>query len=317
MRALIFLLGWPALAAAAIGDPCDAMDCPPGEICVGVDERYCTKRCPPGGCPEGFVCDRSSGIPVCLRERPPVPRAGFGEPCGVGVMECEDDLTCATDGVSQFCTRACRGPGSCPEGFRCAPGENPACAPRAGASGFGEPCATRGCLDPLECIEHPSRQGPFCTQDCSAGITCSADWVCDGVRCLPPQPALPGFGEACILESDDPSQIGCAGDLRCIVDGLDTYCTRACSSQDRCPDGYGCVAQPDGRGECRRGAEDDFAFRPQEMRDIPMRPAPPSDAGPPMAEEGGGGDGCNAVGSLDLGAGLFGLLGLVLRRRRG
>ena len=315
----VFLL--PIGASAAIGDPCPNGDeCVPGEVCVGMQEKYCTARCPAGGCPDGFYCDNiGGGLRVCVQGEPSMGgTVEFGGDCSE--QACVETLICVADDDRRFCSRACNGPGSCPDGYRCAGGETPACAPRNGPPGFGEACANgTDCAEPLECIERPSRQRPFCTTACEGGLPCGQGFECDGTHCVPPAQELPGFGETCALEAADPALVGCAEGFRCIGEGLNTWCTQVCTTENRCPEGYGCKLQPDSTGECRPGVEDDFVFSVQPQRDVPPPPPPPLDFG--LEDEGGkkkDNGGCVTSpedgSALIFGIGLLGLLGIIRRR---
>ena len=64
MRSALLLLLVASPAWAEIGDLCPDGECPPGEVCVTDEDgtMYCSGRCPPEGCPEGFWCRASMGI---------------------------------------------------------------------------------------------------------------------------------------------------------------------------------------------------------------------------------------------------------------
>ncbi|MBO6938903.1 MAG: hypothetical protein JJ863_28300 [Deltaproteobacteria bacterium] len=65
------------------------------------------------------------------------------------------------------------------------------------------------------------------------------------------------FGEPC------QSHEACADDGRCVegVDGPAAVCTKSCSGDDRCPEGWSCsVATEDGLLVCRRGAATPFGY---------------------------------------------------------
>ncbi len=315
MAALIFVL-------FAIGDPCPNGDeCPPGEVCVGsADPAYCTARCPPEGCPEGFFCRNSGGVEVCDRGLPPDP-VEFGEACGPE-DPCAEGLFCATaTGDDRFCTRVCTGFGTCPQGYRCAMGETPACAPLNGQDpGFGNNCGEGGaCAEGLLCHMHPRRMQSFCTTDCEAGGPCGSDWVCEGERCVPPGEAgRPGFGQACIPEEQDPVNGGCEGELVCHQEGATNYCTGACDATSPCPEGYGCVEVEARRGECRRGVENSPIFEPQAVVDVPSFETPVDAGALPMAEPVETEEGCECrnTGGGTAWAILVVLLGLWRPRRR-
>ncbi len=312
-----FLL--PVGARAAIGDPCEDDDgCPPGELCASAgDDGYCTRRCPMEGCPEGFRCTEAR---VCARGDAPL-RVGFGEACGE--VACEDGLVCLADGDRTFCTRACSGPGSCPEGFRCAGQTTPACAPLAGLPGFAAPCAAdRACAEGLECVDDPARLRPYCTTACAGGEVCGGATSCVDGTCRLPATQVPGFGEACTDQSAEPALAGCQDALTCFVDGLTAYCTSPCDALRPCPNGYGCRFVDFDSAECRRGVNDDPGLSPVEVFDVPVVPPPPSDAGvaPPPAADDDEDDGCGVrpADGRDAPLALLGLLvplALLVRRR--
>ncbi|MCB9763418.1 MAG: matrixin family metalloprotease [Alphaproteobacteria bacterium] len=85
------------------------------------------------------------------------------------------------------------------------------------------------------------------------------------------------LGDPCVETPD------CEGDLFCLVDGADRYCTESCEDDASCPEGYACLALGDGSGAC-------------------------------AVDAGGSCGGCASTGPQ--GAGLLGLLLLAVSRRR-
>ncbi len=273
---LFFLVNcWGGLAFAAIGDDCVAGQCTPGEVCLPAEDGpgYCTGRCPDSGCPADMRCAFFDGIELCRRGEPPA-RAPFGASCAD--VACESGLLCVSDGDQKYCSRACAGPGACPEGFRCAGGERPACARRAGPPGIGDRCSDE-CEERFEC----TGQGDgfqFCSADCANDAECGGYLVCADGRCVFPEAVVVAFGAPCAPDGIA-VPIVCAEGLVCHRDGLAAYCTSSCSPNRPCPTEYGCVGQNDGAGACRIGQEDESGFGPIQTRDVPILPAPPVDMG--------------------------------------
>ena len=291
--ALVALVGLGAPTGwAAIGDPCDADEgCAPGELCLSAaDDGYCSARCPAAGCPDGFRCDPAM---VCVRGDA-TPRAALGEDCAT--LACVDGLVCLDYAGGEVCSRACGGPGACPDGLRCFGQTAGACVPLQGLPGDGEPCAAgRACDAELACVDDPARQRPNCTHACAEDSECDGRLRCVDGLCRHPTVDRPGFGDACNPISDEPAVAGCRDDAPCFVRGLTSYCTQACDGLNPCPAGYGCRFTPADAVECRRGVADDPGLSPPEIFDVAVLPPPPVDAGPPVSLGGGeGGDGCVA-----------------------
>ena len=339
LRPLVSLLSmfalWPSGASAAIGDPCDENGvCPLGFFCFPEADTpgYCTGSCPEAGCPEGFNC-RTGGGPreLCLKGEGLPPGGGLGEACA-GADGCEPPLTCFTDNAGQYCSQYCTVPGSCPAGYRCQPGEAPACSRLVTAPAGLEPCAEGACAAGWDCIEHPSRTLPLCSFPCPAGL-CDGGLECVDGHCLPnPWPGTPKFGEPCVTEGLEAKVVGCEGEDFCLGSGPTSYCSRACDIDAPCPTGYGCQTIEPGRPECRRGLPNDEYYVPMVFPDGGF-PDPPDASPPPMQaveQEGGSpsekSSGCavvpgrevhrpSAVGGLVVALGGLGL-GLWRPRRR-
>jgi hypothetical protein len=320
-------------AHAAVGDDCSVDVCPPGELCLrGEEKSYCTIVCDDVACPEGYYCRPAENVArLCAEgEAPPEPSA-FGEACGAG-EGCEVGTFCADDGIDQYCTRFCNGPGTCPDGYQCMGQDMPACAIRRGAPGLGEPCAqdeAEVCAGGLTCSEHASRGAPFCTLPCMAPAECP-DFLptCEPdpqgqSRCVPDAAARPTLGETCTVEGPDPNLVGCADPYICAEQLGLTYCTQACDISTPCPDGYGCQ-ESDGRGLCRTGADDDVQFRPPNagFQDVgvpgaggggqPLPDAGAAGGGGAGDDDGSDGGGCAAAAAP--GVGWLALLALVIGR---
>jgi len=307
-------------AWVAIGDPCTDGVCPPGETCIPEADSpgYCTTRCNAGvDCGPDLECRQADSLPfpLCLRPDTRV-RAAMGEACQAQ-GDCEDGLLCFAENDARYCTRYCTLPGTCPEGFRCAGNERPACSLLRGLPGNQEPCAPdRGCADGFACVSHPSRGVPFCALPCAEG-QCAEGYACTEDHCVSnPVFMKPGFGEACVGEGADPLLVGCVDGATCLVGESESYCTRACGFSSPCPAGYGCVEIAPDQPECRRGAVTDDRFGPQAGTDGgPLAPPPP--VGPTVAptaapSAGGGGGGRDSGGcSMTPPQGRHATLGLV------
>ncbi len=324
---------WVSSAHAAIGDPCDAGVCPPGETCIPETDApgFCTMRCNAEvDCGPELVCRVGGDLPypMCLRPDDDV-RVGIGGACDVQ-GDCEAGLLCFAENDARYCTRYCTVPGTCPEGFRCLGELRPACSQLRGLPGNQEPCAPDGrCADGFGCITHPSRGAPFCALPCTEGA-CAEGYACVTDHCVPnPIYQRPDFGEPCVADGADPMLVGCAGEGTCLVAESEAYCTRACGFSAPCPEGYGCIEPEEGRVECRRGAANDPRFTPPSGLDGGLLPPPSGEPPPPppgaytepaKASNGGESGGCAARPGAAHGAwsaAAFGLvvLGVVVRRR--
>lgn len=314
---LVWGLVWSTTAWADIGDPCPNGDeCGPRELCYpDEDGDYCTGRCPPAECPEGYFCRGENGVNICVNDPPPMQvEAAIGEPCGPDVEgRCARGLFCVADGDGGYCSRGCFGVGSCPDAYRCTNAGQSACARLVGLPGPLAPCSPEGaCAEGLDCVDVPTHQRPICALPCNledeGQPMCPPEQMCMGeANCVPVDgPVQPALGDACRDDAAEPTLRGCADGLTChLASGLESYCTQdPCDSVNRCPDGYGCIEVDTNQGACRRGVPDDDIFSPGPMTDLPV--APPRDAGPPAGGAGGGMGGAGGGGPGDAGGGMGG-----------
>lgn len=322
---------------AMFGEDCSAEACASGLFCVNDGQAlYCSEGCTPGGggCPNGYYCAQlSGGSGACARgEAPTPPTAGFNEPCGDGVG-CDQGLFCVSDGEGFYCSQPCDG-GMCPDGFFCANlrSGGTVCARGDGPNGgeplpgFGEPCTeARGlCDDDLFCLNDPlntDEQGqavPYCTNGCPGGA-CP-----DGYRCVDVPPSsqacqkIPSagqrqMGDACWVNPEQPWMPPTCGDgLVCVeyvISGgmvVDPgYCTRNCSPDDCCPEGWGCL-EVITFGQCAPNRQDTIGYECAGERpplETPETPAAGADGGVGpdgvVRQDGGGGGGGCALGAGD------------------
>ena len=313
---LLSINTYPHQAWSDVGTPCTGVDeCEPGEVCapgrLPEDASFCTRRCGPDRpCPEAYVCEASGGLALC---NTPVEYAELGEDC---VPSCAEGLLCIDDGSEEYCSIGCTLPGSCPEGFSCRPGSLNACAKMNMQPSIGEPCnETDGCSADYECLALPNRTLPYCSYAC-AEITCPPFMVCDGegeeARCIH-EAHTRVLGDSCVNEAQDESTIGCVDTLTCERNRDQSICTRDCSREQPCPDGFGCVDRPEPEdpsiGRCLPDVDSSPGLEPPMNSQMPQAGmmmseieagtptnTPPNNnppAGEPMDTSGGDTDGCN------------------------
>lgn len=237
--------------------------------------RSCVARqCQDGGeaCPEGLVC-RTDGLPCGACKAPdPLDPLGLGEPC-TEASSCESG-DCHEEG---YCTGSCARDADCPDAFYC--GGDARCrrgdrVPPGGA-----------CEDDAECDDaaprcHEIDGDRACVATCSEPTDCAMGEICDGGACVPE--GLP-LGEPCADHGQCRSGI-------CAI-----LCTRLCTLDAECPEGFECLPAGDQSG----------CFPP---------------GGPPLPEpepEPGAGGGCHASPGRPAAAAVFALAVVALRRRRG
>ncbi len=170
--------------------------CPDGFYCdsVGVDgarqcvaaNGQCETVCPLNPCPEGTVCNRSSG--ECRAALKPC------DPCE-SHSDCEGDARCRTYGQDKVCLLPCpNGASDCGDDFVCTGEGNAAfCVPKTHTC---DRCAGRYC-GPL--TPHCNAEDGNCVE-CLASRHCGPLETCgDAKRCV-------AGGPACDLEADVPCE---------------------------------------------------------------------------------------------------------------
>ncbi len=186
---------------------------------------------------DGLLCARVDGCEAYCA--PGAVGAGAdGEPCAAAT-DCASG-SCADPGDgAQRCLTPCEvGAGSCPVGDACV-GLGDGCgacvdaAIVAGARQLGEPCeADAECAGGASCLDGA------CATSCDAATPCAPGYRCEGLACVRGQ--LGQVTDPCGEDAD------CAGGLTCASGG---FCTRACASDDECPDGARC-GDVDGATRC-------------------------------------------------------------------
>ena len=336
------------------GQDCSMARCAEELFCISDGrESYCSQTCQPGSnsCGPGFYCAQlAQGDGACARgEDPNTNVAEFGGACGADVR-CRAGLVCVDDGGQFYCTGPCAN-GTCPGDYFCselAQGGD-ICARGAGAGqlpGAGEPCTERGlcargffCLnDPLNRDENTNEVVPYCTNACDE-TACGDGFRCvdvppDNTACqLIPSPGQRALGDECWVNPEAPeAQPTCGNGLVCvgfqIVEQVVTVkgnCTKNCTVDNCCPEGWGCLELTPIIGQCREGRGDDRGWECAGERPDPgaggagggIGAGGGADGG--VDADGGGSDGCQATpggGTLPGGLALLGLALLALRRRR-
>ena len=266
---VLFLGALLALTGCPDGDPCDGVDCDPGEVC---DDGACVpieETCTPLECHDiaanacGTHDDGCDGTINC------------GE-CE-GDLECEDgfciDPTCDPDctdlecGPDPVCGRSC---GTCEDGWDCEEGvcvcdpdctglecgPDPICGESCGTCEDGWDCEEGFCIDPScdpDCTGLECGPDPICNESCG---TCEDGWGCEeGVCvCVPDCTGLdcgpdPVCGQSCgTCEDDWDCEQGvcvCVPDCTGLECGPDPICGESCGT---CEDDWDCeegVCLPD------------------------------------------------------------------------
>lgn len=350
----------PPMGEVGFGGDCSMSLCSRGLFCTGDGrDQYCSRNCEPidQDCGDGYYCaPLAGGGGACARGEDPGSNLGnFGEACGQD-RGCAPGFTCVNDSNAFYCTGPCLNE-MCPDGYFCAElqGGGSVCArgePGGGGGTQGEVCDQRGlcqrglfCLyDELNTDENTGDVAPYCTSSCESEACPS------GFRCID----VPPLGKACqIIPTAGDREVGeecwvnpetpwespsCGTELVC-VDFVVTeqvviekgHCTKNCSVDDCCPEGWGCRELTPIIGQCIEGRADDENFAcggagggaggggegGNSAMDAGLTGA---DAGTSTEQDGqGGGGGCQAPGGRAAPGTLvlFGLtLATVVRRRR-
>jgi hypothetical protein len=151
--------------------PCDGVVCSAGLVCHPRDPmgRCVEDNCRGLGCPEGQICDRTSG--ACVEDPCRSVTCMPGEACRAG-----------------RCERSCAGV-DCPRGERCRAGRcepDPCAAVSCGAGEFCDP--TAGACVSDRCVGVTCPLGTVCERSTGA---CTAD-PCEGLRCPEGQRCVDG-----------------------------------------------------------------------------------------------------------------------------
>jgi len=231
-------------------------DCTGEEQCVELPDsgRLCTLVCDADApCPAGQACVDEGGVLSCVEL---IESRGLGQLC-VSDRECASGACVGPDEFDEFfCAALCALDDECPEEEFCflADHRRVCLRPLFPQISAGAACA-RG---PREC-ESRACVKVLATDDTGVCVDgCEPDVGCDGARnCV----ELPGGAHACIEYAVDgescESALVCEH-LRCLTDDDDSQlCTRTCTGDEACLDGWVCIPTQAGDDACmpiREGA---------------------------------------------------------------
>ncbi len=234
----------PIGGACANDDECVGTTCrdtPGGRLCTAP----CDPLRPEFGCEAGSYCARSSGCEGFC-----VPLPG-GMPGTLGNdADCTRDDECASlfcadpgDGRRR-CLSPCRGDaGMCLAGEACAalPGACGACVAEAilaDVRGLGESCEEADECRSSICYEDGGRS--YCSRTCEADADCGTGYHCRASSDVSMSRCAAGprgdIGDPCLGNGD------CASLTFCAMRLDQAWCTRQCSDDDPCPEGFSCIA---------------------------------------------------------------------------
>ncbi len=230
------------LGSKANGAPCAAsLDCGSG-LCVNLGAGpVCAKPCTANSqCAADQVCTGiTGGGGACTAAPKKVPDGGA---CKAS-SDCASNL-CVGNATSALCVAACSANKPCASGYDCVPlqGGGGACLKAATKKPAGQPCQTGGDCQSSLCIADTPTSG-ICLDDCTASGNCLAGFSCQ---------KLQGGKSACFQLG--PAQVGdkCTDTMdcqsaKCLIDGNQKYCTKACAADPECPCGMSCVAVTGGK----------------------------------------------------------------------
>jgi hypothetical protein len=174
---------------------------------------------------------------------------------GIGVV-CLKNADCAPYGLVCFevqggqrvCSKACTGPGDCPQGSHChAEGQVQICT----LARYCDPCQTAADCSALAPVCRPDAKGQgYCSMECNVGGgTCPGGSTCtqygSGIHafaCAPDYGLCKGGGEHC-----SPCELpgDCGGGTDCITNEIDErFCAQICDPKapaQTCPQGFACA----------------------------------------------------------------------------
>lgn len=242
-----FLTGKVASACTA-ESPCD------GDLtCYGLTEQgYCTAGCPQAeSCPFGSTCTEITALQKHYCKTPTMQYKTSGA-VGASCQDkggCDPCLECLEVGSEKRCSKSCNPGSPCPMGSHCGSDAFKGCSPDTeGATGpdtIGKSCDTKAdCESAQECVSFGSDHicTVACSDSCPNGFSCKTGAV--DTQCVPDGDESfyfqgPDIGRLCNTLSP------CADGLECVQFGQQSYCTRSCVANTRCPSGSQCNDLPE------------------------------------------------------------------------
>lgn len=155
------------------------------------------------GCPDGQLCDASTGSPTCITPGGPCDSCQTDDDCG-------EDQGCVDQGGGKVCTPLCTGGAACPAGSACAAfvGGIEACTFSAETCCYGDTCTVGG-----DCANCPGL--------CVGGVCkdCDEDSDCDNGTCELSSHSCISAGDC---TGDTPIKLPASGE--CVECINDTHC---------------------------------------------------------------------------------------------